>query len=250
METAPRSPRRVVLLIAAVVCVLAAATAVYLLPSERPLDWSARDQWVAKSVRPTTLKGTFHNWRNLDFTISAQEEAAVKKCVELVKRIHYRIDDHVQFTTDDTRQQLETVLRQNPEFFYAEYLLATWHRLRGNASESNRYCQLAFAHAPRTLIQTYQFADGTPLANVEFQSIEIECNRVQNHSIDPSLILKFPALLTDAHGRVYLPVYNTVYRAASLPIPTGLAIDYPKLGWFEASRKASLLPIATVRSNP
>ena len=59
---------------------------------------------------------------------------------------------------------MEAVLEGRPEFFYAEQLLGTWHRLNGDAAEAERYMLQSYRHAPVVLIQRYAIFLGSPVA--------------------------------------------------------------------------------------
>jgi hypothetical protein len=247
-KTAARRWRR--WLLPALIVTVAVGAAVYIFIPVHPLNWAERHDWDPTPVRETDLKSTFgKGWRNLSFTLSLDEEAAVNECVTLAQRNNSMLNGKTRFAEPEVRQQLEAILRRHPNFFYAEYLLAMWHRNDGSAEEAERYQRLAIAHAPVVLIQSYVSAYGPPLANMDVGRIEIECNRVQNGNLNPSLRLVFPGCETDEHGRVYLPVFDTVYRLSSISYPEGYELVVPSLGWFE-SRKVGLLPTAVAHHKP
>lgn len=209
-------------------------------------------------VRRTTLensvwRGYLHGggaWRNLPFKITADEESDVKRCLAVGSELNSTHNGRSRFLDDAARKELEAVLAKRPGFFYAEYLLGVWHTKNGDAAAGQRYHEQAFEHAPVVLVQTYLFPDGRPLVGANVRWFEIECNRVQKGSIDPSLKLMFYDLVTDAQGQMAVPVYDTVYRHTTVSHPTAppqeLKTNYPTLGWFEPTSKRSLLPAATV----
>ena len=121
----------------------------------------------------------------------------------------------------ETREKLEAILTKHPKLFYAQQLLGTWHQMNGNYKEAARLLKESLANAPIVLTQTYQFGNGEPLKGVTIPGITIECNRVKDHSLDPSLNLQFVSLITDSQGQVHLPVYDTVYRTSSQSYPVG-----------------------------
>jgi hypothetical protein len=96
------------------------------------------------------------------------------------------------------------------------------------------------------LVQRYEYPDGTPAAGLHVQSYAVECNRVKRHSLDPSLVLSYWDLTTDAKGCIYVPAYDSVYRTDSMSYPDGLPTTYPRLGWFASPGKVGLLPTAVV----
>lgn len=192
-------------------------------------------------VTETTLEGWL-GWRNLPFRIDAGEEAAVKECQKLAQSYFYTRSDVRDFTLPQTREKLEAILKTYPKLFYAQQLLGTWHRINGNHEEAQRLLKESLANAPVVLTQTYRLGNGKPIQGVPVEQVEIECNRVQNGSLDPSLNLKFVALITDSQGQVHLPVYNTVYRTNSQSYPKGYHAEYQNQGWIVSHSRKGLLP--------
>jgi hypothetical protein len=235
-------------LLPALVAALFVGAAIYFLLPRAPLDWTERHAWNPKPIYETDLKRSLgrRGWRNLPLKLSPDEEAAVTQCVKLMMRLnHSALGPKAGMREPAVRDELGSILRQHPDLFYAEYALGLWHQLHGESSDADRYFKLAYRHAPVVLVQTYQFDDGRPLANTPVGMIDIECNRVENGNLDPHLHLFFPAQTTDDRGRVYLPVYDTVYRVSSMTYPGGYNLTTATLGWFESS-KLGLLPPATV----
>ena len=205
-------------------------------------------------VDPSDLKRSFvesmlrgPGWQSVEFSLTAEEERGLDRCLELTNRVNAYVDGVSRFLDDETREELESVLETQPRFFYAEYLLGLWHDMSGNASEGARWHALALSHAPVVLEQRYVDQSDAPLPNVSIQELAIECNRVENGSLDPSLKLRFFHLVTDADGAVRLPVYDTVFRLTSASHPEGYDADYPAQGWFESRSKTGVLPAAVLR---
>ena len=184
-------------------------------------------------------------WRNLPLQISAKEEELVTRCVKLAQRYRSLRNRKRQFFEDEVRAELESILQEQPGHFYVEFLLGQWHRGAGSAELAARFWEQAFEHAPVTLRQRYQFADGRPLVGATVDSYEIECLRVRNGALDPSLRLLFPGLTTDDEGCIFLPVYETVCRRYSMSAPGGHITKYPRLGYFRAGCNGEL-PIARI----
>lgn len=207
--------------------------ALVMLPGMRP---------EIEPVTKTTLEGNFGGWRNLAFQIDADEESAIKECRDLAQTYFYRSNNIRQFTLPETRDRLEEILKQHPQLFYAQYLLSTWHRLNGDLDASQRLLQDSLNNAPVVLTQCYKQGNGDPVAGAQINQIEIECNRVQDGSLNPSLNLNFIALVTDENGKVYLPVYDTVYRTSSQSYPHGYSAEFQSLGWFNSKTRYGILP--------
>jgi hypothetical protein len=186
------------------------------------------------------------NWRNLPFTLDAAEREDLATCLRLAADVRSTLNGVSSFTDASARAQLEAVLARRPDFFYAEYLLGLWHTMNGDAARGREYYARALEHAPVVLVQRYELADGRPLAGARVDTFQVECNRVRNGSLDPSLKLTFFDLTTDAHGSIRVPVYDTVYRLFNTSHPEGYAATYPRLGWFESPGRVGLLPVAGV----
>ena len=186
-------------------------------------------------------------WRELPFRLDAAEQADVDACRALAVAVRSRDQDGCPFDKPAIREQLEALLARRPDYFYAESLLALWHARNGDAIAARDWSSRAETHAPVVLVQTFRRPDGTPAAGLKIPEMAIECNRVIGGSIDQSLDLPFFGLTTDVDGRVRLPVYETVYRLASISYPSGHTLDMPRLGFFESRGRISLLPDATVR---
>ncbi|MHB1034020.1 MAG: hypothetical protein ACYC35_11735 [Pirellulales bacterium] len=217
----------------------------YILLDRRP---SGPRPIVPTTLEPVGLGKLFGGgWRNLPFELAPEEDAAVRRCVELARLVRHRVNGVSKFESDSVRRELESLVAQRPRLFYAAYLLGLWHQMRGNPGSSKGYYNQALEAAPVNLVQRYEFADGRPLQGAGIDEIEIECNRVREHALDPSLKLVFFHLKTDQDGCVRLPVYNTVYRLYTAAYPAGHNADYPWLGWFEVEGKIGLMPVVVVR---
>jgi beta-lactamase regulating signal transducer with metallopeptidase domain len=199
---------------------------------------------MAAPVKETSLEGFFGGWRNLPFQLSDAEAAAIAKCLELAQQHRSTHNDVNQFTVPEVRASLEAILAANPELFYAEYLLGTWHRMNGDNAAADAFLRSAYRHAPVVVIQRYEDAKGKPIASAPVRHYALECNRVQGGSLDPSLELEYFGLTTDADGCIYLPVYDTVYRRNAMASLDGYDVNYPRLGWFKSRGKVAMLPVA------
>lgn len=186
------------------------------------------------------------NWRNLPFRLDAAEREDLAACLRLAGDVRSTVNGVSPFADPSARAQLEAVLARRPDFFYAEYLLGLWYAMNGDAELGRRYHARALEHAPVVLAQRYEFADGRPLAGARIDTFQVECNRVRNGSLDPSLKLTFFDLTTDADGAIRVPVYDTVYRLFNTSHPDGHAATYPRLGWFESPGRVGVLPAARV----
>jgi hypothetical protein len=176
-----------------------------------------------------------------------------------------------QFETDKTRQELEDILRQRPDYFYAEYLLGTWHRLKGNQTIADDWYRRAFRHAPAIFVQPYTQADGTPAERGQIvRNFVLACYHQEGGELSPQE-LWYPLAETDERGAIYLPAYPTVvmtnalrsglrsvsahmdptiYRPASKGDRNNLVryfVDFPGRDYFESEGRIGLLPAAVVQ---
>ncbi|QDU11053.1 M56 family metallopeptidase [Gimesia aquarii] len=212
--------------------ILTLLLALIMLPGMRP---------ERQSVTKTTLEGLF-GWTNLSFQIDASEEATINECRKIAQTYFSMSSYKRIFSQLETRVRLEAILDEHPKCFYAQYLLGTWYRLNGDLELSTQLLNESLANAPVVLSQRYRLGNGKPIRGVEISEIEIECNRVQNHSLDPSLNLKFVGLITDSKGMVHLPVYDTVYRISTQSYPEGYYAEFKNLGWFKSNSLNGELP--------
>ncbi len=221
--------------------------------SRPDLRWADRADWHAPAVIRATLvtpnaahaQYTYNKprYRDPGFEISDEEENSVLACADLA-----RFKD---FTNDTTRHGVlqHAVADEN---FYAQYLLATWHRLNNQPTEADACYQRATDLAPNILVIQYTDPAGQPAANLKLDRVEIGCDRVTDEGtkLDQRLVLVYPHLVTDAAGRVYLPVYDTTYRPVHLPEPDSYNIAYtPGEGWFNTASRLGLIN-AQVNTKP
>ncbi len=196
----------------------------------------------------TSLEGGF-GWRNLPFDPNADELAILKECQQFV--MNYRSTYGKggktirRFDDPETRDGLEDLLKRKPEFFYTQHLLGTWYRRNGDLNRAQELLSASLKNAPVVLTQRYHTGNGNSLTGVTIEGMSIECNRVKNHSLDPSPQLEFIDLVTDSDGKVAVPVYDTVFRLASRSYPAGYDTEMQRLGWFSAKSRIGVLPEIT-----
>jgi hypothetical protein len=207
----------------------------------------------SQPVMPTTLETNAlerllgrGNWRDLGFTLTPEHAEALKKCQFLAVKVRSTVNGVSPFTDETCRWELEKVLQDAPDCFYAEHLLGLWRQMNGEQAAAEVHYASALASAPVVLVQRFELDDGRPLAGAEAPELEIECNRVEGSALDPSLKLTFFKLTTDSEGCVRLPVYKTVYRLTAAASPPGFETHWPATGWFQSRGRTGLLPTATV----
>lgn len=213
-------------------------------------DYGYRATSVVKTdlavTGPSKLLHGGRNWKDLPFHLDSEEELAVERCVEIAKRVRSQVNDMSRFLEEQARVDLEQLLAERPDFFYAQFLLGAWHRAHGHDEVAIRLTGEALSNAPTIIALQYVDPTGAPAADLPIQGFALECNRVQAGYLDPSLKLYYPALVSDTEGFVYLPVYDTVYRADDMAHPSGYDAAYPTLGWFRARSKIGVVPPVVV----
>ena len=98
--------------------------------------WATRHGWRTQWVTHTTLTnqgggGGGGAWREIPFSLSAEEEANARTCIQLAGRSRSFLNGKSEFPDPATRAALEAILKNRPGCFYAELLLAQWHPRRG-----------------------------------------------------------------------------------------------------------------------
>ncbi len=224
-----------------------------------PLSWAQRADWPSPPIsrtsleRPASTMGYSHDkgkWEDLAFQVSTREEQVIKRCAAIAGTVpdaHATGDGQVPtFSSAAARDELESFVQQHPQMFYPRYLLGTWHRLFGDAEAAAPHYEQAFAHAPAVVKQRYVDPADEPLGSFYVGTWELACDRVIDGELDQTLKLLYPELETDASGWVYLPVYDTVYRATKLPEPPGYRVRYQISGWFRFPGRLGTLKRAVV----
>lgn len=188
--------------------------------------------------------------RSLRFVLSDHEEYATERCIAIAQKIRRHLRSQAPFGNDHLRQELEGYTRLPAVRFYAEHVLAAWHKLHGDEARFRELQQQALAHAPVVLVQRYQTAIGAPLAGALVRRFNIECSRMQRGVQEAGLRLEFVALTTDEEGAIRVPVFDTVYRRVSNTNPAGLHASYERLGYFWRASRYAELPVAVAREFP
>ena len=205
----------------------------HLQQSEQRPEWENRHTWeglptTAQSFRRGLMSSarTGKTYEDFGFHLSAGTEDAIRRCVSLARL------PRAEFTRPAVRDELEKIIGERPELFYAHYLLGTWHRLRDEPELAARQHKKALAHAGAVIIQPYRLTNDQAAAKRPVGSLAIALDRVQNDVLVQNLKLVYPHLRTDARGRVYLPVYHkTLYRMTD-PAPTTQPRGKVESGWF------------------
>lgn len=217
--------------------------------TQPPLSWAQRDNWPHRQVRETTLAASGvqtlisgARWRELSLDVPANEQRVVAELAELARA--------EGFARDSTRQRLEQVHSDRPGLFYATYLLGHWHRIHGDDARADALFELAFADAPAAIQQSYVTPRYQPVPKLPVGKIELICYRSDGESMDDSLRLVFPELVTDEQGRIAAPVYRTVYRVAARNEPEGLVAHHSEPEVFQFPGRIGALPAAVVEQRP
>ncbi|MFW6061069.1 MAG: hypothetical protein ACODAQ_12885 [Phycisphaeraceae bacterium] len=210
------------LMVAAIMSVgwLALRYTAAVMDQQPPLSWRDRADWPRRPVRETTLNASAisamfsgDQWRELNLTVPTAEEEAVQQLAALASA--------GSFDDEATRQRITAIREDHPDLFYADYLLATWHRLHDNDDRAATLYQQAFRTAPRAIQQQYIDGRNRELPDLPVGQLTVICYRSDGERVDESLRLVFPALRTDARGFIHLPVYRTIYSIVDREPPPG-----------------------------
>ncbi len=168
----------------------------------------------------SAIKVDFNKAKDCRLDIDKNEAELLDQCYRIVSNYFtaepYFLESRDRQTIDIIKTDLEAILDQRDNFFYAEYMLADWHAKFGDKQLSRQYYDRAFKHAPVVLVQKFVDENGTPIVGYRVQKMEIECvHTAKNEAGYPAIYytkLCFPYMKTDADGCLYLPVYETSYR--------------------------------------
>lgn len=231
------------LLIPAIVVVIALATR-----SEKteapPLDWDERVNWprtfytTFKSLERGMMSNARTNevYKDLGFHLSPETQLAVIRCAAIAKQ------PREVFIEVTSRQQLENEIAEQPDLFYAHFLLATWYRLHEREALAETHLRQAFAHAPAALMRHHVTADGTDAADADVPTLAFAADQIVDDQLDRSVVLVFPHLTTDAEGFIYLPVFKAILRPEDPALPPGVIDQREKYPWFTFVGRIGRLP--------
>ena len=164
--------------------------------ARKPLVYSERASWQLLQVRWTTLdKAGFLNpageaLRDTDFQLPPQQ--------------------------------------RGPAGFYSAFITAQQAGDASTSTTASEQRDRAFAQAPAAIALRFVNEQGGPLANFDVGAVEITFAQVIDGVLDDSLVLVYPQLVTDAHGRVYLPAYDAPLKISGAGERGGRAIDWPR----------------------
>lgn len=168
-------------------------------------------------------------------------EQTLRQCAALARLETPGSDTHeaagdamdVPFNHPSVRERLERLAAEHPDVFYPHYLLATWHRVTGDAAKADELNEKAFALAPAAI--KLRFVDPGDLAmeGLPVGAIEVSLDRVRDDRLDQTLKLVYPRLVTDGRGFVYLPTFRAAHRFSGLPEIEGYNVRYDLEGWYE-----------------
>lgn len=168
-------------------------------------------------------------------------EEAIRQCAALARLAdpHLRSSEHagpamdVPFTDPSVRERIEAIAAEQPDLFYAHYLLGTWYRVNGDAARADELYEKAFALAPAAIKLCFVDPGDQGVGDLKVGAMEITFDRVIDGELDQTLKLVYPHLVTDAAGYVYLPTFHSVYRFTALPEIEGHNVRYSLEGWYQ-----------------
>lgn len=262
LKETPTTPRGVsgkkVLLISLIACVAIPFVAffipVLMIESGKEpaaaLDWSQRDTWEIVPVRSRVLRWgdtprppfEGREVSELPFEVSLQEASAVYDLASIARQ------------WNETGKDPATIQRSlDAETFYQHYLFGRWHARNGDPELAEQHLTRAYSLAPKALVWRFVDQTGRPLADQPIGDIELIMVRLHDDKLNEGLRLVYPDMTTDGDGRVWLPVYDTVYAFGTwgasemTGLPNKVAIEHESTQWFESPGQVGSLPDAVVR---
>lgn len=217
-----------------------------------PLSWEQRDQWPGLPIKAASLRRSQSStaysgkqFRDPGFHPSPELATTLTQLSVLA--------GGDQFTSPATRKQIEAIVtafeQEHPDepMFYGQWLLGHWYTLASQQDEADRYFEQAFAAAPVTLIQPYANNIGRAQPNLAVGTMGIALDQVIDDTLVPGIVLVYPDLVTDKHGRVFMPIYESVYRIEQQAHRAGISIRYAEGEYFKTHARIGTLKPAIVK---
>jgi len=207
------------------------------------LDYNERGSWFMMPVRARPLEydtfvaaETGKQYKRTDLTIDPDVEQVLHRCAQLAQR-----DDF--FENTQSRDQLITLAGDPDNGFYPAYLLASWYEVNGDSAAHLQWIRTAYDRAGGALAQRLVDDDGRPVAGYLLPPVAIGYDRVIDGERDASLVLIYPAPISEPNGFVYLPTYRSIYRLTDADQPLGMEPGVHPIG-------LTLLPQAAMGTKP
>lgn len=186
------------------------------------LDYDKRESWFMQPVkqRPLTydmfVKGeTGKEYKKTDLTLDPVVEQTLQRCVRMAKAGDF-------FTNTQVRDELIGLSAIAANGFYPPYLVASWYQVNGDAEAYERWMRVAFDRAEGALAQRLVTSKGQPVADYRLPPIAIGYDRVTDGKRDASLVLVYPAPISEPNGFIYLPTFRSIYRLTDPALPPGV----------------------------
>ena len=206
------------------------------------LDWSQREDWEIVPVRSRVLR-----WGD-----TPRPPFEGREVSELPFDLPLEIIDLNQKLAEKARgtASIGSIIKPGTlSDFYAAYLIGrnpSW--LNDDLPSLEMEPTASYTMAPKVLVWRFVDLENQPFANKPVGTIELVMTRLKDDVLDESLRLVYPDLTTDADGRVWLPVYDTVYSLGNgTRWAEGLEVEPGLTRWFESPGKVGALPDAVVR---
>ncbi|MEM1108625.1 MAG: hypothetical protein AAGH99_08045 [Planctomycetota bacterium] len=238
----------VVPVVAVVIGLLAPET----VKNNKPFVWADRQTWprtyytAFKTLErgPMASARTNEKYKDLGFHVDPAEQLAMVRLTALAKQ------DAEAFFSEATHRELDAIVAEQPELFYAHYLLATWHRGNGRPVAAEYYNEQAFTNAPAVLMQHFVTPDGPSAANTPVPTLAFAADQIVDDRLDQSLVMVFPHLTTDDEGFIYMPVYKAILREEDPTLPPGVPNLQEKYSWFTFAGRVGRIPDETINTAP
>ena len=186
------------------------------------LDYNERASWFMMPVKPRPLEydkfvagETGRQYRRTDLILAAEVEQVLQACVRLAQSEDF-------FASADTRDQLADYAADEANGFYPAYLLASWYQFNGDDAAFLRWISLAYDRAQGALAQRLIDKQGEPVGGYRVGPVAIGYDRVIDGQRNATLVLVYPAPISEDTGYVYLPTYRSIYRLTDPALPAGV----------------------------
>ena len=214
-----------------------------------PLVWAERKTWPALDVHYRSMQRglmsaarTNEKYRDPGFHPAPGTRTAAETGNALAARLSAAADR----AGTDALAALLPELRSHAETFpaqpHAAYLLAIGLDRLGRADEAESAYRRAFELAPAALVRRFTLPTVAPAAGYRVDDLWIGVDEVVDDTVRQAVVYRYPALVADADGEVFIPVPKAILRLHDPTAPPPGPDRVDATAWFTFPGNVGRLP--------